>query len=481
MAGIITWVADVISNISAARAFGFLVILYVISSILSWYRLRHIKGPFLASFSYLWIMCSTATGRQSEQFRAVIDKYGPLSRIGPNDLITGDPEIIRRMGRTSGKVIYRRSGWYSSTKVDLYHDSLFTTRDTVAHDRLKAKMSFGYGGRENPTLEASIDTQLAAWVDLIRRKYISVGAELEPIDMAITEQYFTLDSLSNVAYGDAFGFLAADGDMFDYISETEKLVPFLALSGEVPWAGKVLLSSTFLKLFGPKTTDKSGFGVILKLAYDLTQARHAPSAQDERDMLGAFIRHGVGKRDYVAEVPFQIVAGSDTTATAIRGTLRSLMAGPHAYQNLQREIDDAVTNGTISKPIRAEEARKLPHLQAVIYEGLRINITFSGLRSSAVFGNDAGLFRPERWLEIDEAERVRWRQHVELVFGSGRWGCSGKPVAFLELIKVSVELFRRFDMQLVYPGRPMETVNKNMFFQKNLWVRVTERFPELPE
>lgn len=36
-------------------------------------------------------------------------------------------------------------------------------------------------------------------------------------------------------------------------------------------------------------------------------------------------------------------------------------------------------------------------------------------------------------------------------------------------------------MQLVYPGRPMETVNKNMFFQKNLWVRVTERFPELPE
>ena len=171
-------------------------------------------------------------------------------------------------------------------------------------------------------------------------------------------------------------------------------------------------------------------------------------------------------------------------------------------------------------------------MKAVIYEGLRINIPFSGLemkevppggdvingqfvpggtrlgvsalsvqRSKAVFGDDADLFRPERWLEGDEEEQMRMRQHGELVFGSGRWGCSGKSVAFMELNKTFVEvrvyrvttkflemfslitriqLFRRFDMQLVDPTNPIETVNKNMFFQKNMWVRVTERFPDNP-
>jgi len=168
----------------------------------------------------------------------------------------------------------------------------------------------------------------------------------------------------------------------------------------------------------------------------------------------------------------------------------------------------------------------------VIYEGLRINIPFSGLvskevppegdtingqfipggtrigqnflavqRSKDIFGDDADLFRPERWLDIDEAQSTQWRHHVELVFGSGRWGCSGKPVAFIELNKIYVEvspfpgmggyerarligfkrkLLRRFDMQLIFPTKPIETVNKNLFFQKNMWVRVTERFPESP-
>lgn len=489
---------------------GFLFLVYlVVSSATTWYRLRHVKGPFLASFSYFWLLLSSSDGKQGEGFRAINDKYGPLARIGPNDLLTDDPEMFRRMGKTSRKAAYSRSNWYSALKLDPYHPSLISILDTPTHDQLKAKLSFGYAGKENPSLAEGIDSQVQALVDFLRRKYISRDSNLKPVDLATAVQYFTLDALTKVAYGYAFGYLETDSDVHDYIKEIGKVVPSMRMAAEVPWVGRLLTSPTFLKFAGPKPTDKVGFGRMLKIASDIVNVRFAPGAENKQDMLGAFMRHGLEKRDCQSEIIFQIVAGSDTTATAIRGTLLNLMTAPHAYYALQKEIDTAVADGRISSPIRIEEARALPYLQATLYEGLRINIPFTGLatkivpsggdtingqfipggtrigqnfysvqRSKEIFGDDADIFRPERWLDIDEARLTQQRLQVELVFGAGRWGCSGKSVAFLEMNKVYVELLRRFDFQLVHPTKPIESTNQNMFFQKNMWVRVTERFPE---
>jgi cytochrome P450 len=80
-------------------------------------------------------------------------------------------------------------------------------------------------------------------------------------------------------------------------------------------------------------------------------------------MLGAFVRHGVTQRQCEIEVPFQLVAGSDTTATAIRGTMLHLAATRHAYVKLQKEIDTAIAEGRISSPITNEEGKNLEYLQ----------------------------------------------------------------------------------------------------------------------
>lgn len=259
------WIIDMLLTANLTLSVVVILVAYLLlSSIIAWFRLRHIKGPPLASFSYVWLLRSTLSGKQAENFRAVNDKYGPLARIGPNDLLTSDPEVIRRMGRTSSKPAYLRSSWYDSMKMDPYHNSLFSIRDMQAHDKLKAKLSFGYGGKENPSLEDGINAQLGALVDLIRRKYISTDLELKPIDLATTAQYFTLDALTKVAYGYAFGYLATDSDVYDYIKETETLVPSLVAAAEVPWIGKILFSPTFLKFAGPKPSDKKGFGMMLK-------------------------------------------------------------------------------------------------------------------------------------------------------------------------------------------------------------------------
>lgn len=73
--------------------------------------------------------------------------------------------------------------------------------------------------------------------------------------------------------------------------------------------------------------------------------------------------------------------------------------------------------------------------------GTSIGMNPSGLlRSKELFGADADMFRPERFLEIDKEARTKMQRDVELTFGYGRWMCAGKPIAFLELNKVYFEV-----------------------------------------
>jgi cytochrome P450 len=234
-------------------------------------------------------------------------------------------------------------------------------------------------------------------------------------------------------------------------------------------------------------------------------------------MLGSFIRHGLSQRKCETEALIQIIAGSDTTATIIRVAMLYLMSTPRAYRALQAEIDAGIRSGRVSSPVTSAEAQDMPYLQAVIIETLRLYPPFNGLpfktvppqgdtingrhvpggtlispnfcatgRNRAVFGEDADVFRPERWLEADAAaaasgdreRRAEMRRVAELTFGYGRWGCAGKMIAFLELNKVFVELLRQFDFQLVNPAQPWKSVNYNLYFQSDMWVSVALRETE---
>lgn len=239
-----------------------LALYFAYTRTLAWYRLRHIPGPPLASFSYLYMLSATIGGQQSESYRALTDKYGPLVRIGPYDLLTADPEVVRRMnGARSG---YRRSTWYFASRMDPYLPSLFNIMDTGAHDRLKAQLSSGYGGKENPGVEEGIDEQLAALVGLLRRRYVAKGeGEMRPADFAMKAQFFTLDAITKIAYGRAFGYLATDSDVHGYIAAAEAQVRTIGALGDVPWLARLVFSEAALKVIGPKPTDKSGMGKMM--------------------------------------------------------------------------------------------------------------------------------------------------------------------------------------------------------------------------
>jgi cytochrome P450 len=153
-------------------------------------------------------------------------------------------------------------------------------------------------------------------------------------------------------------------------------------------------------------------------------------------------------------------AGADTTAIAINSILYYLMKNPKCYEKLQTEIDSAIADGNLSMQVGYAESIKLPYLKGCVNEGMRLHPSvgltmprmvpsggtiISGVNIPAgyrigmnpavvqydkgVFGVDAEVFNPDRWIEGDAAQMEK----AMLQFGAGTRTCLGKNVSFPEI------------------------------------------------
>ncbi|KAK4183986.1 Pisatin demethylase [Podospora australis] len=483
-----------------------LVAYLVLHTIVQWYRLSHIPGPKLAAFSKYWMVRESVKLRFPQAVKELNDKHGPLVRVGPNDIVTNDPEVLRKMMVVRSP--YTRGPWYDAWRLNPTRDNLFSMRDDVAHTALRNKMVAGYSGKENLSMETTIETEIARLIDLIERKYISTSTTYRPMDFGQKAQYFTLDVISDLAFGQPLGYLEKDDDVYDYIKITTASIPAMLTLGCVPTLAN-LLQSRFLRFLLPKETDKIGFGAFIGVTNKVVAQRFSKDAAPQPDMLGSFMRHGLNLEEAQGEAILQVVAGSDTSASTIRAVMLHLLSNPPAYKKLQAEIDEAIATGKISSPIKDSEARNLPYLQACIREGLRIlppaggaffkevpkggdvlcgvfvpGGTQVGVSCLAIhhdkktYGEDAELYRPERWLDEDEDRVEKMRQTVDMVFHYGKWQCPGRTVALMEFNKIFVELLRRFEFSTVNPTAAAKITNAGVWMFDDFWVRVTRRGSE---
>lgn len=82
------------------------------------------------------------------------------------------------------------------------------------------------------------------------------------MDFAKAAQYFTLDVISDLAFGKPFGFLATDSDVHDYIKMTEESMPVMMVVSVMPWIARLMQTKLFKGLL-PSEKDKLGFGKFI--------------------------------------------------------------------------------------------------------------------------------------------------------------------------------------------------------------------------
>lgn len=487
---------------------------YFVASVIEAYvKLRNFRGPFWTNFSSWPHRRELLKNTCHEWYGELSERYGPIVRIAPNVLITSSPDVWAHVNNKPG---YKRSDWYYvACRIEHRRDNVFTQTDNRKHDHRRKQMAPGYSGRENPHLENSIDQRLQDFLDLVRSKYLSTSAGAVPMDLARKVQFFTLDVISGVGLGKTFGMLQSDADVEDYLKSSEEglFIANVGLALGFSWLTQAPFIGRFI---APSPKDKKGFGKMMATCFRYVDERVSSPTDKRSDMLASFIRHGLAGDELRSEALEQIVAGSDTTASGIRGTLLHIITNPRVYTKLQREIDDAVRDGKApsSGLIAHAQARQLPYLQATIREALRVwppvtnifsrdvppggdtvkvdgkevflpggaCIGYSALgmhHSPEIYGSDAKVFRPERWFESDEEKLAAMLRTNELIFGYGKFQCLGKSVAQIEIGKIIFELLRNFDIALTNPTRPWNALNYlGLFSISDMWVQAVERNAE---
>lgn len=300
------------------------------------------------------------------------------------------------------------------------------------------------------------------------------------MDLAKKVQFLSLDVISNIGLGKAFGMLQSDRDIDDYLKSSEEGLALgnTALGMGFTWITQMPFIGRFI---APSAKDKNGFGKMMAVCFRLVDERAANSADEKSDMIASFMRHGLAGNELRTEALELIIAGAETTSSAIRGTLLHIMTNPRVYFKLQREVDDAVHRGLAPGMgeglVTAAQAKDLPYLQAVIREALRLwppvtnifsrdvptggdNVVVDGESvflpgetsigysacamhmSEKIYGKDALAFRPERWLESDATRLAAMVQTNDLTFGHGKFQFLGKVVARMEIGKTIFEVSR---------------------------------------
>ncbi|KKY32903.1 putative cytochrome p450 monooxygenase [Diaporthe ampelina] len=459
------WVYSILPERGAlmAVALASFFIYHATTTVLAWRRLRHFPGPPLASISNFWSFFTVAGGQCHVKIAREQKKYGKAMRIGPNAIMVYDPETLWHIN--SARSLYSRSGWYESQRFHPEGESVFSEVSTVLHDKRKAKLVSGFAGKGSVNLEADVDSQIAALVKYIRTK--ALYGQADRLAFSKVLRWFQLDLITLIG-----------------------LVPLIHSISVVPFMRKITISKLFVYLAWPKVTDKEGLGRSISqmrsiVKHQFENITENKAGHQHGNILSEWIKHGHNIKQCELDLAILMPAGTETSITTVRGTLLHILSSPAVYHKLKQEISEGIKAGRISQPITQDQAKEMPYLQAVIREGMRIvppvingfakKVPPSGdticgkfvpggtevhmnfiamLMNTEVFGADAEVFRPERFLECDEKQRNYMLKTIDLSFGYGRWLCLGKPLAILELNKIYVELLRVFDFQITQAEKP---------------------------
>ena len=220
------------------------------------------------------------------------------------------------------------------------------------------------------------------------------------------------------------------------------------------------------------------------------------------DLLSKFLAAREARPDFMTDTLVQTMAvsmasaGSETTAISLSAVFYYVLKTPSALARLRAELDDAARRGRFSDYetglVTWHESQGLPYLDACVKEAFRLHpapglpmeriVPAGGLeiaghpvaggtivgcsawvihRDRAIFGDDADVFRPERWL-IDpaatdvaaEEHRIKVMNGTMLQFGMGSRTCIGKNISLLEIYKLVPSMLRRFDVCFPPPSPP---------------------------
>ncbi|MCJ1309751.1 hypothetical protein MMC25_003412 [Agyrium rufum] len=360
--------------------------------------------------------------------------YGsPLARIGPNTLLTDSPEATRQI--VAFRSPYVRAPLFDTLRITPDTTNIVAERDPKQHKRLKQMMSTGYTGNNLHHMEDVTDKHIKHWLLRIHESLQTEPRAASTFDIGRRIQYLTVDIITDLMLGNALGYLDSNRDVHDFLEDIKTGNMICQVFATLPELNRLFIAFTRLPYIGqlalPKAKDKRGLGRIIGIIRDTLGVQDHESARDVKSLLRPYSHQDFHKDEVESALIVTLVAGSDTTTTAIQSTLLAIISNASVYHTLQAENDAAIALDSVSRPVRNSEMLHLAYLTACMLEGFRkhppvaqlrervvppqgntilgynvpggtyVGFNAWGLQLNPLFGEDPEAFRPERWLTED--------------------------------------------------------------------------------
>lgn len=126
----------------------------------------------------------------------------------------------------------------------------------------------------------------------------------------------------------------------------------------------------FFRLTAEEREIRSSRTILRDFVKDVLRERRAEGETDKRDMISRILRHNDFSDEFLSDLVLNlIIAGRDTTATALSWTLYEVLKNPDILDRLVSELD-AGEEFTHHNLMRTAD---FPFLHGVIWEGLRLH------------------------------------------------------------------------------------------------------------
>ncbi|KAL7271928.1 hypothetical protein RUND412_005291 [Rhizina undulata] len=452
-------------------------------------------GPFLAKITGLYGLYHAWKGDPHlANYRAHL-KYGEFVRVGPNILSANSKEALKGIYGVNKNVI-KAEGFYGSMAGHgtNYAQNTFNCTDRQVHAAKRKVLAHAFTETALRSMEQYYLPHIESLCDII-----ASGDQSLPIpgndkekngkwrgDMGLWANYLTYDIMGELTFGTDFHMM---------YEETNRSVPDLILSTTTNahlcatypildrWRLDTLL---FRSLFKKQAA-------FFKYVAENGEKRIKIGA-DRKDFMGYILsareadENAYSAEELQAEGIQLIIAGSDTTATLIAGTLFYLTRNPSVKEKLKAEVRSkfkSLDDIRLSKTIES-----CYYLKACLEETLRISPSAPGLLPRQVLpggltighhfipaGVELGvsmytvhrnpkhfenplIYCPERWLNADGNGLDATLFAAFAPFSIGSRGCLGKRVAYIEAELVIARLMWAFEAKYVSGGIDSRIANE---------------------